>query len=168
MLIGIDPDERKEVPYRGATFTLRVMPKGLFTRLRQGNLVAIEQAKRRVIKRLADDGIDPEGEFYRSEDGSFVLSNLAHHTLNEPGYSEALHAYEVELIRWSLVGHRGFCKADGTEIPFVTEPRRQEGEDWQVPTSSTLRWYGVNKDLLSTLFLQAEALNLLGPTEKKD
>jgi hypothetical protein len=165
-LVGIDPDARKTVEYGGATFTLRGIPKGLFTRLRQRNLVAIESAKRRVIKRLSEEGVDPESTQITLKDGR-VLTHLEVGTMWEPQYQEDLHRYELELMRWSLVGQSGFQRSDDSPVPWVTERAAYEGEELEVPAKETLRWYAANADLLHHLFMHAEGMNMLDASEKK-
>lgn len=171
MILGIDPDATKEVEHSGARFTLGVVPRGAWVRLRQQNLVAVDQASRRAIASCAAEGLDPEGVFLDFESPKtgkrITITHLQHRTRWDPAYLEEQVRLQAEVVRWSLRGWQGVKDGAGAEVPLELEGTRYDGDEFQVVSRKSLRRIIHSEELLDFLYLEAVALNDLQVPEKK-
>lgn len=163
MLVGIDPDFQERVDVRGATFTIRRLPYGKWERLRQQALEAATAARRRAIAALAARGEDPDAKPFPDVDVTAATVEVN----RDPQYREAIAAVESEVVRWGVVGHEGFLKADGSPVPFETEAGTFEGEPVSLVGRATMRWYRANGVIVAALHNHLWRVNELGPAEKK-
>lgn len=158
---GIDPDDTRDVVMRGATFTVGVLPAGLWNIISTQNAMAFEESKRRAIAKLAAEGRDPESV----EEG--WTGTLAERTAatDEKGMHE-LARTRMEALKYGLRGHKGF-KVKGKDVPFVTVSTNIDGIDVTVVTESTLRFYRANPNIVMALFLSLMKVNTLSDLAKK-
>lgn len=148
-LVGIDPNDTREVKYGGATFKLGVLPAGKWDVLDARFASARQAALRRAIRDLAAEGQDPDA------DGAAFKQAMI-----DPEFLETIHRIVLDALSSCLLGHCDFVNRSGQPFPFETT------EDGRV-TPQTLKVYAHNGQLLRGLWLHIRELNDMGLAGKK-
>lgn len=165
-LTGIDPDHTREVDVYGAKFTIGVIDSGVWERINNDSILAYEGGLRRSIKRLADEGIDPEEVVKTNDDGSTVRK-VDTAAWSEPKFRERLVSIMEEAAKYSIRGHSGFQKPNGEPVPFEMGESTSEGRKIPTVGVETLRWYRQNTVVLFAVWVEIKNLMNLGSAEKK-
>lgn len=147
---------------KNATFTVGVLPLGLWDVISTQNFVAFEEAKRRAIAKLAAEGLDPEA----IEEGwtATMADRLA---ANDEQSMRSLQFRRLEAVRYGLKMHSGFKTRNGKVVPFETEYITVDGQSVKVVAESTLKFYRVNPKLVTNLYLSLMKVNTLSDLGKK-
>jgi hypothetical protein len=164
--VGIDPDDTLEVEEGGAVITIGVINQGAWQRLYTESLLATESAKRRTIKRLADEGVEPESIAF--EANGIPVTVLAVETHADPALQDQMHDIQTRAARLAVRHHRNIQKRDGSPVPCVTEKKQIAGRAATVLSEETLAFYAANQMLLSAVWSGLRRLQTLGAVEKKD
>jgi len=159
--IGLDPDDTAEVKVGGATFTSGVSDQGMWARTHAEAVLAYENAKRRAIKRIADEGGDPE----EPVEGKTTRLDVEAYT--DPTYRERLFNAQCEAVRYAVRGHEGLLKRDGTPHPFQRNTLKRDFGEVHALDEATLRLYRANPRIVEALWMPIWRLQTLGEAEKK-
>lgn len=163
--LGVDPDDTAEMSVGGATFTIGVIDQGVWERINSDAVLSFEAAKRRAIKQLAAEELDPE-EVVR-ESGEFKLRRVDEAALGDPAYNEHMVSVMLEAIRFAVRGHAGVAKKSGAVVPFKASTAKHEGGTVPTVGDDTLRYYRANPRLIQPLWLAIRRFQVLGEVEKK-
>lgn len=158
--IGIDPDDTLTITFGKGKFTLGVLPVGLWDRFAARSFVAVQHARRVTIKRLADEGKNPDemvGE----------ISTLDIELQRDDEYREEQHRIWVDAIRYGLRGHDKFNTKAGKPVPFITETKVIDGVSMQIVAEATLKHYRPNMILMVALWGGLRKLHTIEVPEKK-
>lgn len=159
-LIGIDPDDEEVVQYGPATFTVGVLPAGLWEDLTSRYMLARQEAMRRNTRRLNADGLDPD-EVVLKLDSGVELKRVDLAISNEdPQFIRDTREVFLEAARFGVRGHTNFRNRKGVEFAFELD------EDGGM-SPETLRLYGANIDLVRALWTHLRKLNDFGAVGKK-
>jgi hypothetical protein len=162
--IGVDPDDTQEVLAGGARFTIGVVEQGVWLRLAHESTLAREKAQRRAIRRLNEEGIDPEEAVPGRTDG---LRRVDLATFGDPEFQGRQHALNVEACKYAVRGHEGFGRRNGQPVPFHTTTAKHDGAALQVMADDSLRHYAANPPIVQAIWLAVMRMQVLGPEEKK-
>lgn len=158
--VGIDPDDTLEVQFSGGTFTLGVLPVGLWDRFSSRSMVTYMNAYRRAIAKVKADGRDPD----EKPKGVISLAELEV-TVDETFLSE-MSMVRIDALKYGLRGHANF-KTKKREVPFTTVEQMVEGVKVMVVDEATLKFYRAQKTLVEALWGHLRRLHDLEADEKK-
>ena len=161
--IGIDPDDTAQVQVRGATVTIGAIDQGVWSRINAEAQLAHEGAKRRAIRRLASEGLDPE----ELAEGGTAVSRLQLEAYMDPGFREQHFNVQCEAVRHAVRAHDGLLKRDGSAISCERVPLKQAFGECTVLSEATLRVYRANPVLVEALWMPIFRMQTLGEAEKK-
>lgn len=159
--VGIDPDDTITIEFDKGKFTLGVLPVGLWDRFAARSFVAVQHARRVTIKRLAEEGKNPEELV--GETATLLDIELQ----RDDTYRAEQHRVWVDAVRYGLRGHEKFNTKAGKPVPFLTETKIIDGVELQVVTETTLKHYRPNMILMVALWGGLRQLHTIGVPEKK-
>lgn len=160
--IGIDPDDTAQVSVRGAVFTIGVVDQGVWGRLQAEEQLAHEGAKRRAIRRLADEGLDPEELVEGGKVSRLMLAAFL-----DPVFQETHFHVQVEAVRHAVRDHDGLLRRDGTTYPCQRVALKQAFGEVSVLSEATLRVYRANRAIIEALWQPISRMQTVGEAEKK-
>lgn len=154
--LGIDPDDTTTVQFGTGKFTLGVLPLGRWDHIWGRMTAAYRTASRLVIRRLAEQGIDPEEIVYEKDETK--LTRLDAEVRADPDFHKQEFELMLEGLKYGLKKHEGVFTRSG-EIAFeaangVLSPRM-------------LAFYGVNPKLVTALWVNLRKLHVLEAPAKK-
>lgn len=158
--IGIDPDDTLEVNFSGGTFTLGVLPVGLWDRFSSRSMVTYMNAYRRAIAKLKDEGRDPD------EKPKGIISLAELEVTVDPQFLSEMSMVRTDALKYGLRGHANF-KTKKREVPFTTCEQVVEGVKVTVVEEATLKFYRAQKTLVEALWIKLRKLHDLESDEKK-
>lgn len=157
-LIGVDPNDTSEAKFGGASFTIGVIPAGEWEVLEARHSLARQRATRRVIKRLADEGIDAEKVLHTTKDGLTVTeADMA--VMTDPEFVHESVGIYADAAKLAVRNHSGFVNRNGEPFPFQLENG--------VVAPAVMDVYRRNGKLLKALWVHIRALNDMGVLAKK-
>lgn len=157
-LIGVDPNDTKEVSFGGARFIVGVMGAGDWDVIEARHALARQRATRRAIKELSDAGTDPERVVHTSREGTEVTeADMA--VMQDPLFIQEMNGVLLEAARLSVRGHSGFVNRNGDQFEFSLVDGKV------APT--VVEVYARNSKLLRALWLHIRELNDMGTLAKK-
>lgn len=166
--VGIDPDDTDQVKFKGAVFTVKVIPSGIWGRLNAERGIAFQASMRRTIKRLRDAGMDPDELVWTEAKDGVDVTRAAAESSDDPHYLEEFFAIQMEAVKWGVAAHAGFVNRRSEPYPMTRVDVVYGGETWKVMDATTLRLYRANRRLGVHLWLALFKLNELGKVAKKD
>lgn len=165
-LVGIDPEDTTDVKISGGTFTIGVIPSGIWDRLYFGVQTALQEANRKAIREMADRGEDPDEVIY--EEAEIRLTKAQMTASLDPTYRASLLKIQLEAVRYGVRAHAGFKNRRNKDFPCVLEMTSYEGDSVPALDTGTMRIYKANRDLVTKLWPHIRALHEIGAPEKKD
>lgn len=157
--IGIDPDDTREVVMKGATFTVGVLPSGLWDIVSTQSTISFQDARRRAIAKLSSEGQSPE----EIKDGMMACDREA---VLDPMFIKSQFKIRMEALKFGLRGHVGF-KTKNSAVPFELEDFDFDGVNVKVVSEKTLRVYRVNPRIVTALWMSLMKVNELSDLAKK-
>lgn len=161
-LLGIDPDDTKEVKFGAGTFTVGVLPAGLWDVIHTQYWNAVLSNRRRSIASLHREGLDPESPDPEAGGATYLEARCA----ADVEFIKETFRIQLDALRMGLKGHTGLRSKRGP-VEFKTEAVTLEGETRQVVAKETLRFYEANKPLVKAIYAGIRELNTLSDAGKK-